>query len=46
MELNVYVYIIEPPHAHTSLCVCLELTRVWTKIVPPLEYVLLQQLLK
>ena len=46
MELNVYVYFIEPPHAHTSLWVCLELIRVWTKIVPPLEYVFLQQLLK
>ena len=39
MEPNVYVYFIEPPHAHTSLWVCLELIRVWTKIVPPLEYV-------
>ena len=46
MELNVYVYFIEPPHAQTSLWVCLELIRISTKIVAPLEYVFLQQLLK
>ena len=28
MELNIYVYFKEPPHAHTSLWVCLELIRV------------------
>ena len=46
MELNGYVYFIKPPHAHTSLWVCLELIRVWKKIVAPLKYVFLQQLLK